>query len=52
MTAKAREESVCTLFQLRLLNLYVMENSAVLNFLLESFASNTPNVTIKITKEN
>ena len=43
MTAKAREESIVYAIPIETFKPYVIGNSAVLNFLLESFASNTRN---------
>lgn len=43
MTAKAREESILYAIPIEIFKPYVSQNSDVLNFLLESFASNTRN---------
>ena len=43
MTAKAREESIVYAIPIDIFKPYVIENQAVLSFLLESFASNTRN---------
>ena len=43
MTAKAREESILYAIPIEVFKPYVSQNNEVLNFLLESFASNTRN---------
>ena len=50
MTAKAREESIVYAIPIEIFRPFAMENHEVLNFLLESFASNTRNPLDKTNK--
>lgn len=50
MSAKAREETLLYAIPIAIFRPYVAQNSEVLNFLLESFATNTSNPSDKVNK--
>jgi CBS domain-containing protein len=52
MTAKAREESVVYAIPITVFKPFVTNNSAVMNYLLESFATNSPNSSSTDAKGN